>query len=748
MKAFVSNVDSPLGHNLSRLLASTVVGSRREEEPEEEEEPQIPEDDDEEGGSRKKDEKVKENYTIVGSLMGKERKRTAVVAGAAGAVNVKISSPGENESDFIPEYRRPTVIETGDPKKDAAQREAIEKFAVRGQKPKWVGEITTPGDRTRLKETLLECDVIIYDIVSCTDEANWAIEMLADEAENFLDRPKTFIGVTSVMTWARTKVDPDDPEAFFSEDDYRRRKPHPNFKNHIQVEKNIVKFGKKGALRTYVIAAGLAYHPGDSIFHYLFKTAWHNNDLVCYGDGSNLIPMIHLDDLCNIVVETVETTPSNKYMLAIDQSTNTLYDITKAVSDTLGTGKVRKVPKEAALLNKDLPQLDYDMLSVNLRLEPGHVKEMSFEWKYETGLLENLGQFIQEYKYALGLTPIKIVIHGPPASGKSFYAAKIAQFYEIHMVEVEKVVADGIARLERRSLGHLLPDEGDDDLDADKELLEELREAARTNNGRYPDEHVLNFVRDRLRSMPCRNQGYVLDGFPATTEEARELYRVGDDEDKDESKIPHIDETIGPDHVLSLDISDDAIKERIMALPESAVAGTKNSEDALTHRLEEYRTQNTEETTVLNFFDELEIHPLIISVEANDAATVMEILSKKIGPPHNYGPSPEQLAEKRRVAQDVQAKEAATAEEDRQRREKDEAERQSKAATEWAQRLEEVRKQEQEVLEAQSVPLRNYLMRFVMPTLTSGLIEVCKTRPEDPIDYLAEFLFKHNPGNS
>jgi len=31
-------------------------------------------------------------------------------------------------------------------------------------------------------------------------------------------------------------------------------------------------------------------------------------------------------------------------------------------------------------------------------------------------------------------------------------------------------------------------------------------------------------------------------------------------------------------------------------------------------------------------------------------------------------------------------------------------------------------------------------MKYVMPTLTSGLIDICKIRPEDPIDYLVSFI--------
>ena len=54
--------------------------------------------------------------------------------------------------------------------------------------------------------------------------------------------------------------------------------------------------------------------------------------------------------------------------------------------------------------------------------------------------------------------------------------------------------------------------------------------------------------------------------------------------------------------------------------------------------------------------------------------------------------------------------------------------------------LELVQAEEKEMLEAKTLPLRNYLMCHVMPTVTQGLIEVCKTKPEDPVDYLVGII--------
>jgi len=45
-----------------------------------------------------------------------------------------------------------------------------------------------------------------------------------------------------------------------------------------------------------------------------------------------------------------------------------------------------------------------------------------------------------------------------------------------------------------------------------------------SNNGRIDDTYVIKFFRDKLKSMPCQNQGFLLDGFPKTNEQAKELF--------------------------------------------------------------------------------------------------------------------------------------------------------------------------------------------------------------------------------
>merc|ERR1712232_1104553 len=63
-------------------------------------------------------------------------------------------------------------------------------------------------------------------------------------------------------------------------------------------------------------------------------------------------------------------------------------------------------------------------------------------------------------------------------------------------------------------------------------------------------------------------------------------------------------------------------------------------------------------------------------------------------------------------------------------------------------RLEIIARHEEEQKQLQAMPLRGYLMEHMVPSLTEGLIELCKVLPEDPVDYLASYLENHAAATS
>ena len=48
--------------------------------------------------------------------------------------------------------------------------------------------------------------------------------------------------------------------------------------------------------------------------------------------------------------------------------------------------------------------------------------------------------------------------------------------------------------------------------------------------------------------------------------------------------------------------------------------------------------------------------------------------------------------------------------------------------------------QEQEILNRKSQALKQYITDNILPVLTSGLIEICNEKPDDPLDYLVRPL--------
>ncbi|XP_009320828.1 PREDICTED: adenylate kinase 7 [Pygoscelis adeliae] len=637
-------------------------------------------------------------------------------------------------------------------------------------KPCFAEETYAVSSQKELLSHLLECEIVVYNITEDAnqiEEATWAASALHMEIEHFAT-PKLFILISTIMSWAKSKPpDPEDPEIPFTDEDYRRRKSHPNFMDHINAEKLILKLGKtnKHKFSTYVVASGLQYGAGEGVLHYFFKIGWLSETptIPVFGDGNNFIPTIHVLDLAAVLQNIADHRPRFHYILAVDVSMHTLQELIKCISKNVGPGKIEKIPKENAFLSKELTQMHLDMLLVNLRMESMFLKEsFNIKWVAQAGLVENIEQIVKEYKRSRGLLPLKVCIHGPPGVGKSTIAEELCKHYKLHHIKINDVISETITNLEKIVVPKELDsdnvvEEGEDDeeeegknVEAAHELLARIKESMEQNAGRLDDQHVVKFVKDKLKSMLCRNQGYVLDGFPETYDQAKDLFNLESEDEEEEikGKIPKCDKLITPEFVISLTASDEFLINRIINLPERIVAGTHYTQDRFLQSLNLFREFNTDDKTVLNYFDELEIHPQFIDVakfEDPENRFIVKEIIKEIGEPRNYGLTDEEKENLERKAAEERLVKEAQEKAERERKETEERAERMANWEEWNKHLEEVKRQEQELLEAQSIPLRNYLMKNVMPTLMQGINECCRIRPDDPVDFLAEYLFKNSP---
>ncbi|KAL7057442.1 hypothetical protein AAHC03_019312 [Spirometra sp. Aus1] len=95
--------------------------------------------------------------------------------------------------------------------------------------------------------------------------------------------------------------------------------------------------------------------------------------------------------------------------------------------------------------------------------------------------------------------------------------------------------------------------------DAEEELKEFIR--ATSPECRVDDAVVINYLRKKLLSKPCQNQGFVLDGYPKTLEQAQLLF--GPDTDYPEDpKNPQWNPLITPEQVIYLQASNALVTHR------------------------------------------------------------------------------------------------------------------------------------------------------------------------------------------
>ncbi|XP_077411419.1 adenylate kinase 7 isoform X10 [Vanacampus margaritifer] len=445
----------------------------------------------------------------------------------------------------------------------------------------YVLEAYTRPSRENILQKLMECDIIIYNITQHpeqVEEARWAVTALHAEKNNF-QQQKTFILISTVMTWACSEpINSDELELPFTDDDFRRRKPHPNFQKHLELEKTVAKLGKmdRALFSTYVVVSGLQYGVGEQVFHLFFKMSWlgQENEIPVFGEGNNIVPTIHVSDLASVVKKIIEHQPKPFYLVAVDYSNNTMEDIVKSIACALGIGKIQRKPFEEAFLKQDLSVMDIDFLHVNLCMEGVHLKELfSVNWLCEFGLVENIELVVEEYRQTRGLLPIRMCVLGPPAVGKSSVSQQICNHYKLHHIKLNETISETISHLElmvKNTPSDAENEESTSVIEA-QELLNIVKDNMEQNGGFLDDQVLVKVLMDKLMTNPCKNQGFVLDGFPKTYDQAKELFHVDEHESEEKASISSYNKKIMPEFVLCLDASDSFLKDRVINLPEKLV---------------------------------------------------------------------------------------------------------------------------------------------------------------------------------
>ncbi|RNF12523.1 protein dpy-30 [Trypanosoma rangeli] len=336
----------------------------------------------------------------------------------------------------------------------------------------------------------------------------------------------------------------------------------------------------------------------------------------------------------------------------------------------------------------------------------------------------------------------------------------------------------------------------------DDDVSTELQE-----NAPFQDKTLAVMMRWRLSRADCRNQGYVMDGFPETLAQARLVFG------EEPLEIPEtIEEAVAaftpnsttnfsgpgtreanvtpltkeacnearlPSFVFVLDASENYLLDRLTALSK-ALNEPPGSEEKRLARFEEamtlYRKQFVDtDYSLPDFFEcaytvaktltpggrgvtvsflNVEAEPLLSPPPPESQyavarpSNVEQIVCERVGKPHNFGPTPHQRYQeevRQRNLQEEERQEELKASMEQREREKQEYIHESEERSQIENTRQEIEVMDRNSLEQRKLPLREYLQHNIVPLLSKGLVEVCKTRPKDPVDFLAEWLMRHNP---
>jgi len=322
----------------------------------------------------------------------------------------------------------------------------------------------------------------------------------------------------------------------------------------------------------------------------------------------------------------------------------------------------------------------------------------------------------EEFSTERELRAMRVIISGPPAAGKNTLCKAVSDHFGIPLLEMKLK-----------------------DMDS---------------------------TRSQLGSEVCRYRGYVLNAGLAGWKEVDDLfckdYDLPIDPDEEEAAPPaelEEGEEAPPPVEKKFDrrLSDEGTVPQFVVLlqaPEALcrarhTAGGKGSSEQLAKDVAQFAAQNLVDgqPNIADFFqDTAKIGVFNLPIAGKSEEDMFEstrIYMESAKRPFNYLKTGDEVAEEivaRKLEMEVIA---ATKNDGAMKRQQSQHTETESAKKQHLERLRIIGAHEAEQSALQDLPLREYLMRYMVPNLTEGLIEMCMVLPENPVDYLANYLEQH-----
>ncbi|ETB59100.1 hypothetical protein YYC_03376 [Plasmodium yoelii 17X] len=284
------------------------------------------------------------------------------------------------------------------------------------------------------------------------------------------------------------------------------------------------------------------------------------------------------------------------------------------------------------------------------------------------------------------------------------------------------------------------------------EDLDKLENEDQTNeNSDSLNEDQTNENSDSL------NEEQITENSDNLSENTKKNKKYDIKNDNEENKNIHpTNNPIFPEFVIILKSEEDLCRSRMMNLPKEEIIKGHNDEKGFERRYNKYIEENCrndylefdKKNTIEDYFIENEIEVLNININEKsileDILTNIYIYIEKNKKFYNFLPSTDEIFKKKLHEQEIKLlneKENIKKKEDNIINE--ELNKNDELIKAEKKRQQLLMEYQQQYIHNQSLPLRFYLIKNILPILTDALIYICKTKPKNPCLHIAEYLLEN-----